>query len=429
MTYDLAIIGTGFAGLEAIKLARQNKLNFCVIAEEAGGTQHFSGAFDVIDPRWQNPLLSVSGLPSISQALEDFIKAHRDHLYSWLSGAPKGFAKDLNEEILSFFNFYKIPIKSDPDYMVVTFDACGTVKPTGYCMLSQGLRVSEIDPTAEVVYVNFGALPAYPARLIQQNLSSVFSKVSVLDVLGSHMNRTSPHAALLQYYDAQENIDSFVSFLKNKLRGLNNVKYLFIPPVLGVQNHWAHHHQLETQLNVKVVELLSSLPSSAGLRFQEKIDQFFLRENFTHLKGRVVSFETEEKRISKIYIRFRDDTLVEVIANKYVLASGKFVGGGIERKEFFKESAFDLPLFSQGRFIHSKAQMEHLIDANPISIQGFMDLGIRTNDSGMPVFHVGQGAVYPNLRACGHVLTGFDFTRDRCGFGVSIGSAMRAMKD
>jgi anaerobic glycerol-3-phosphate dehydrogenase len=53
--------------------------------------------------------------------------------------------------------------------------------------------------------------------------------------------------------------------------------------------------------------------------------------------------------------------------------------------------------------------MSQLIQADGLQKQDFLDIGVSSHDLS-----------YSNLRACGHVLSGFDFTRERCGFGVSV---------
>jgi len=84
MDYDLVIVGSGFAGLAAAKKAKELGLNFCIVAKDAGATQHFSGAFDVIDPRWQEPELAPSNYPSLRLAIDRFILGHPDHVYAKL---------------------------------------------------------------------------------------------------------------------------------------------------------------------------------------------------------------------------------------------------------------------------------------------------------------------------------------------------------
>jgi glycerol-3-phosphate dehydrogenase subunit B len=408
MSYDLAIIGCGFAGLLVAKKAKEKNLNFCVIAEHAGATQHFSGAFDIIDPRWQETGLRPENYPSVESALTHFIKAHPQHLYAQLSGDT--FEKNLVEEALAFFKFYQIPVVGDGQQMIAVFGSSGEIKPSGFALSSQALLPSEINKQEKVLYLNFSALKEYPASLIQSHLRQIFSHVEVLDCSIFALNRTSPLAHLLKLLDDENAQNQFIEFLKP-----HKAAFIFLPPVLGVHPFQAFHQKLQSVLKARVVELLSVLPSSSGMRVQKIVKDFFEKNSIPFFKAKVDGVVREDDVIQKITARDTAGNITEISAKKFILATGKYLGGGIECQRYFREVVFDLPLYAQGKKVGAGTTVTQLIQTNPLARQEFMSVGVGLQSS------------MKNLTICGHVLTGFDFSRDRCGFGVSIASALRAV--
>ena len=70
--------------------------------------------------------------------------------------------------------------------------------------------------------------------------------------------------------------------------------------------------------------------------------------------------------------------------------------------------------------------MTETIDAQAGNSQSFMQIGVKINTFQKPTDSFGQ-EMYPNLYACGHVCSGFDFSRDKSGFGVSLATALLAL--
>ncbi len=416
MQYDLAIIGSGFAGLAAIKKAVEQKLNFSVVAKDYGATQYFSGAFDVIDPRWQNKGLQPRDYPLIKPALEVFIQAHPEHLYSKIINEHKGSIESLLHEMKSFFDFYGINVVGDCEQMVAVFGSNGQPKPTGCALKSHGLLVSELQNLEDILYINFPFLPQYHGGMITENLGRYFPNVKMTTYDEFVPNKTSPLASLLQHFDKQESVDSLTRFIKNNL---GKAKYVFLPPLLGLANHFDFHKTLESELNVRVIELLSVLPSSAGLRLQKHLNSFFEQGNISFVRGEVVDCQYSNQKLSSLRVQNSNGSSTEVKAQVYVLATGKYLGQGISCFEGFKESLFDQPLSIEGRGFSQQSPITDLISSHVLQSQDFMRLGLQKEFKSCD-FH----DQLLNLKPCGHVLSGFDYTRERCGFGISVASVI-----
>jgi len=397
MSYDLIIIGSGFAGLSVAQRAYEKGLNFAIVSDGFGASQHFSGAFDLIDPRWRSPNLDIPNYPHLSSAFDDFVAAHPGHLYDE-AGAS---ASEIIEAMRAFFSFYNIPVCGDGSEYIFTLNSNGKVKPTAFALDSFGLASQDFKK--KTVFVDLPMVPQYLSPLITNNLMVNFPDLSVVKCTGFVPNRTSPLVSLWQMFEQDEFQQKFLTFLKE-----NKSDVMIVPPV------WKNmsHAELEQELGVRIVEMLSVLPSMAGERMKKIVNSALNDKNIKYIKGRVSNFEASGDKINSITVEGIEGPLV---ADRIVLATGKFIGGGMERKnKILKESLFSLPLYSFGQAVGAAVNMEDLISQNPDSKQAIMNVGVSIKPS------------LQNLSVCGHVLSGFDFSRERNGFGTSVASSIRA---
>lgn len=416
---DLAIIGAGFAGLAAARQAHERKLKFCLIAPGFGATAHFSGAFDLIDSRWQNPNLTSLAELSLSQALVDFIRAHPKHLYARLAKRGADFAGKLPSELKAVLDFFAIPYRGDGVHPVLAFGSSGNAKPSAFSMTPHGLAAGEVGSQSKAVFLNVPGLTDYPAAVIAKNLSRHFLKVDVFNFCEMPIARLSPLAGLLQKFDDAGSVDLLINFLKPRL---GETRFLILPPILGRTRYLENIASLESALDVRVVELLSVFPATAGLRLTDHLRRMIVAKEWNWIPGEVQDVTTEDTEIKSVRVRIGGEGEIRsVTAKQFLLATGKFLGGGIRHQGHFFEPLFDLPLSAAGETLNSRTHVTQLIGGEGLKRQPFMDVGIMTDTSLCPVAMTKP--VLKNLKACGHILSGFDFTRDRCGFGVSVASA------
>jgi glycerol-3-phosphate dehydrogenase subunit B len=108
-----------------------------------------------------------------------------------------------------------------------------------------------------------------------------------------------------------------------------------------------------------------------------------------------------------------------------VLAGGRFVGGGIERRGALRETALGLPvLASEGPFLEPSGRFaarpsEVLTARDPSSPQPLLAAGLRVDDALRPVDAEGR-PVHPRLFAAGAVIGGHDPSSDGTGMGVAM---------
>lgn len=405
-TCDVAVIGGGFAGRAAVQIAVESGRDVCLITERGGASAHFSGAFDLCDPR---ATVSETGIFSKTwpELFAAFVRAHPDHLYARCAVGSYGFAERLLSRMAAVLGFYGVPFRGDGVHPVVVFSPVGRAKPTAFALPTHAALASELGGKA--VVVSFPYLSDYPLPECVKQISRYYDDVAAVKISAIAVNRTAPLLSLAAHFD-RSGIIALADNLKPRLDG---AKIVFMPPVLGIKFWRENHAALEKTLGVRVVELLSVLPSVAGLRVEPLFAQALSDKKVSVLHGKACEPEATGRRLDSLLVRPESGEPVRLRAREFVLATGKFLGGGVVHQGSFKEPLFGAPLFIGDERLSQTTNITQTISPTGMDRQKFMSVGVRADT--LP---------YDNLKACGQVRTGFDFTRDRCGFGASVAGAM-----
>jgi len=180
--------------------------------------------------------------------------------------------------------------------------------------------------------------------------------------------------------------------------------------------------QLEELLGVPLFEIPTIPPSVPGLRLKEAFERGLRLRGVQYfsltraLKVRQPSDGQFETQIG------RDDVEHIVHSRGVILASGRFIGGGLQAdRKSIRETIFDLPVYQPDsrRDWHHRDFLDsrgHLINQAGLEIDdAFRPLG----DSGGPAFET--------LFAAGSILAHNDWKRLKCGAGLAIATAFGAV--
>jgi glycerol-3-phosphate dehydrogenase subunit B len=159
-------------------------------------------------------------------------------------------------------------------------------------------------------------------------------------------------------------------------------------------------------------ELLAAAPSPHGWRLQKALEAVLRRADIEVIAGEVTGFRSSGSRLATAAV---GET--ELPADSFVLASGRFIGGGLVKSRLVHEPLLDLAVYYQGEPIEAAyPRLRHLeyVDPEPAFRTGLLtDRELRPVDAnGAPAF--------ANLRAAGSVLGGYDYAGGGCGFGVPL---------
>ncbi len=411
MPYDVAVIGSGFSGLAAIWSAVKKGKSCVLIADGFGATQHFSGAFDIADPAFFNKKFDFSESVSTKDLMQKIESFDPRHPYALARQKNPKLIDDVITTAGSFFRDFNIPVVGG-DAGVMTIANSGKPKFAAFSLKTCGLDYMTRPKRA--VILDIVGLSDYPAALIKKNLGPYFERVEILTCQNFKINQRSALATAVSATAEKSARESFGEFLKNKVKAGDLV---IMPPLLGLSDYIEEHAKLEAELGVTVIEMLSVLPSVAGLRVFRKVKAALNKMAVTQIKGRVTDFVAKDQTVQALHVQTPDGAET-IQARDVILATGKFLGGGITRGERWRETIFDFDL--------AREENQAVVTQTVPELANFLKVGILTGDGFAPTSRDGR-LVYNNVKACGHVLSGFDFTRERAGFGISLATGLSVL--
>jgi glycerol-3-phosphate dehydrogenase subunit B len=311
----------------------------------------------------------------------------------------------------------------------------GTLKATagGLCGILAG-ALSEARGTVGVA--GFDLWPAHDPHAIARGGAEAAERAGlpvrleplVLDFLrGADDPALRPHE-VADRIAAPGGVERLAASIRRALDG-RGVDRLLLPPVLPGEPARA---ELERRLGIPCAELPAGPPSVPGLRLQRLLDE--------RLAGAGVEVRHAEAiaRHGALFVRDAAPPLPEpgdfdegvesrpppsapehpVRAAAVVLATGKFLGGGVARRAAIEETVFGLPVgFGDAA---DPARWPGDLTANELAAdQPYFRAGVRFDDRLRPL-GPGGGPARPDLFACGAVLAGNDAARDGAGLGLAV---------
>ncbi len=190
-----------------------------------------------------------------------------------------------------------------------------------------------------------------------------------------------------------------------------------LPPVLGIDPEGRVADRIAAEAGIPVAEFLSDIPSVPGLRLTRAIDARLAEAGVETLRGEIRSAAGPDLPAS---VGGR-----EVVARSWVLASGRFVGGGIERRGELRESVLGLPvLASEGPFADPGIRFASrppatLTQRDSHAPQPLLAAGLRV-DAELHPLDAEDRPLHPRVFAAGAVVGGHDPASDGTGMGVAM---------
>jgi len=197
---------------------------------------------------------------------------------------------------------------------------------------------------------------------------------------------------------------------------------VLLPAVLGLDDPESVARRVAGAAGVAVAELLTSPPSAPGWRLQRACDRLLADAGVQLVTAPVTGIRVEAGSAAAVTVADG----AELPCDAVILATGKYLGGGVLADPRPREPLLDLPLFSGGVPV-SRLALRDLVERARFRDQPFASLGVRTDGHGTPVDEFGHAAV-ANLTACGDLLAGLDPTLSGGGLGVVAWTATRAAR-
>lgn len=422
MSYDLIIIGSGFSGMVAAAKAVEKKLKFCIVSKGLGASEFFSGSFDFLDdPHYSSDIQSKSALKDAFLSLD---RTNQDHLYSKLSRSHqiKSLPDFMKNEAEFFLKALSLDLSGDSQRYVYALDPVGNLRPAAFLRKT---NLFDID-SAKEKKINVVSLKNYAYDFSNQILFNL-EKLSHQKELQFQVEKIEIDLSCIKNLTDPNPIDLALEFDKAQaqselLSALQSFKQdiLIFPDVLGIQSHEALLSEIQKETESHCIETLSALPSVNGQRLKRDFENFTQEKSIETIKAQVISFDAKSDDLKSITVLDRSSQQKkELKAKSFIIATGKYLGGGMRhQKDQLEESIFSSQIFYQGKAVHQPLSEDFIQDEHENS-HPFLSMGLLTDNDFSPLNSENTKA-YKNLKATGHILGGFDYTRQNCAFGISL---------
>ncbi|MGE0086923.1 MAG: glycerol-3-phosphate dehydrogenase subunit GlpB [Desulfococcaceae bacterium] len=414
ITCDLLVIGNGLAGMAAALFAAKRGISTAHTGM-TGAINFSSGLLDLMGVHpvsegkiWDNPW----------EAIDALVRDMPLHPYARI---PKAEIREAIEEFTDFMENNGLSYTGYPDCNVRVITPAGTVKPTYRVPLSMWKGVRAYEEKLPCLIADFRGLKAFSSRQIAETLKNEWPQLRSAHLTLPNLKADVYPQHLAQILETPEIQNALMQELRPHIA---NTKTVGVPALLGVCKTASVIAQLEQELCIDLFEIPTIPPSVAGSRIRAAFEK-----GLSHLK--IQAFY--QKQVLAVQKLANGDFLfdlghtekeTQVQAKAAILASGRFFGKGLHaNRRQIRETVFDLPVFQP----ETRSQWHHpdflAPDGHPIS-----QAGLEIDEKFRPIGKDGK-PVYENLFAAGSILAHQDWPRMKCGSGLAIATAYKAVKN
>jgi glycerol-3-phosphate dehydrogenase subunit B len=413
---DVLVIGGGMAGAMAALAARERSARVLLVRRAPGATALSSGAIGAAPDAWAAP-----GEPFASRlgtlAAARRIAANRpEHPYAAL-----GPALDTLEEALAFAAAQLVDVLAPPGarplFLATPYGAVVTAALAQRTMVAADLAAVR----GPLAVVGFRGHRGFDARFVAGALARwelVGGPRPLLLELDAFMREdlalARPHE-LARALEAPGAAEEVGRLLKAALPA--GAGAALFPPVLGLSPGACVMGRIVEAAGLPVAETLSDVPSVPGLRLQAALDARLLAAGVETVSGEVL-VDRDARPGDAVLAGAR-----EVRARSWVLATGRFIGGGIVRRGQLLEPLLGIPVqATEGGIsgVHLASRPAgSLTDRERRAPQPLLAAGVRVDRQLRPLAATGA-PVHPRLFAAGAVVGGHEVAADGTGLGVAI---------
>jgi glycerol-3-phosphate dehydrogenase subunit B len=401
--WDLIVIGTGLAGLTAARTAAEAGARVLIIGRGMGSLALFGNTIDVL-----------GGVPpgvSLEEGVAAWIAARPCHPYARTGWEGIAAALVAFQEL--FAGSYHFVGAGLTNSLVPT--GAGTLRPA--YLLPVTMRAGAGITPEETLVVGFRGFKDFQGDTVSLHLRCRGVNIS----LPRYGLEGSTALALARLMDEEP----FRMSLGEAIRGQKaGEKRIGVPAVLGLCDPATVLEDLEGVIGARVFEIPMLPPSIPGLRMFNRFRERLIAKGATFLMGNPVTcVSVKDGRCEGIRVA-NPPLETEYRADNYILATGRFLGGGLwAEMDRIVEPLFHLPVsqpaarrdWFRERFFQAE---EHPIHA----------AGIVTDRSLRPLGEEGT-VLLTNVRVAGSILANHQAIAEHSREGISIATGYRAAQE
>ena len=408
---DVLVLGGGMAGAMAALAAREAGARTVLVRRSPGATALSSGAVSVAPDRAAPPDAPLSTRAGPLEAARRIAATRPDHPYAAagvdrLADALDFAARELSEVL--------VPRLDRPRFLATPF---GTAVAAALCQRSMAAG-DLLAVQARLAVGGFRGHLGFEASLVAAGLARYAARggpevrAFAIDLPRLVHGADRPHE-LARALEAPGAAEAAGEALRAALPP--GAQAALLPPVLGLDPRARVHERIEGAAGLPVAETLSDGPSVPGLRLQRAIDARLAAAGIEVVTAAV----TGARGLGEVVRAGGRD----LRARTWVLATGRFVGGGIVRRGVLVEPALGLPVqAAEGAEagVHLAARpAASLTVRDRRAAQPLLSAGLRVDGALRPLDERCR-PVHPRLFAAGAVVGGHDQATDGTGLGVAI---------
>ncbi len=416
--YDVMVIGAGFAGMAATLFAAQHGLSVAQTGS-TGGIDFSTGFLDLmaIHPtesgtRWKDPWAAIDALR------HDALRSSAPHPYTRISREEIQNAMDAFTNFLASRN---LAYTGDARHNTAVLTPAGTIKHTWRVPVTTAKGAQALQDAAPTLIVDFHGLKGFSARQIQAMQAPRWPSLraervafpgTVGELYPEHMAWT------LGIPERCEELAALVAPLAR------DVDYIGFPAVLGLHDPVRTVSMMEELTGKSVFEIPTLPPSVTGPRLRSVFDRGLAPLGVTTFSQKLVqSVQRTDEGLFRFSIGDGTDTRT-LHARGAILASGRLFGKGLraDRNRLY-EPLFDIPVTQPQT--RAAWHRETFLDSRGHPVNR---AGIEVDDTMRPL--TAQNVpLHDTLFAAGAILAHHDWMRQKCGAGLAIATAARAVKE
>ena len=409
---DVLVVGGGMGGVIAALSARRSGASVVLVRRAPGATALSSGTIGVAPGYGATPSEPFAARRGPIDSARRLAASRPDHPYARL-----GRALEQLEESLTF--------AAGQLDLLAPFTGRSRWLPTVYgsaaeCALCQrSMIAADLATAGPIAVVGLRGHLGWDPRLIAHGIARLApagapqATAVDVDLFRTEAGAVSrPHelAAALEVPGAAGEAGAR---LAEALPAGTSVALL--PPILGLAAPLAVAERIGAAAGVAVAEVVGDVPSVPGLRLHRALDAALAAAGVVVVHGGV-----EEGRGPG------EPALAagrEVRAPAWVLATGRFIGGGIVRRSKLFEPLLGLPVeASEGGasgFHLARRPSAMLTLRERVAAQPLLAAGLRVDERLRPLDAHGR-PVHEALFAAGSVIGGHEHAADGTGLGVAV---------
>ena len=335
---DVLIIGAGLAVLAATLFAANRGLS-CVEVGQTGEINFSSGFLDLlgvhpVDEKhaWTDPWAGIDAL----------VRDIPQHPYARL---PKEDIQSALEEVLTFLNQAGLPYMRRANQNIDVLTSFGNLKST-YCVphtMWNGVEALEQNPACLLIDIR-GLRDSARVRLravLKPDWPDVWTaRISFPDT--DHLNEVyTEHMA--SGLILRKNREKLARTLRPHIK---DAQLVGLPAILGLYRTQEVVSDLQEMIGVPVFEIPTIPPSIPGLRLKEAFERGLRAQGVEYLSQKRVLAVRQPANGNFEIDMGRTTNELTVQSRGIVLASGRFIGGGLHADRIrIQETIFDLPVY------------------------------------------------------------------------------------